>query len=223
MSKIQIYHGSPNIIQKPLFGYGKSWNDYGLGFYCTEQKELAKEWAVSDGSNGYSNKYTLDTKDLSILDLQNYTMLHWLSVLVQHRQFQITTSIMKKGTDYLKEHFYLPVENYDLIRGYRADDSYFSFAKAFLTNQISYSQLSYAMKLGKLGEQIVLKSQKAFDLIQFEEYELSDYHEYFPKKKKRDEQARSNYQKMFAQDDINGLFMRDILKEEIKSDDSRLQ
>ena len=111
MSKIQIYHGSPNIIQKPLFGYGKSWNDYGLGFYCTEQKELAKEWAVSDGSNGYSNKYTLDTKDLSILDLQNYTMLHWLAILVQHRQFQITTSIMKKGTDYLKEYFYLPAED----------------------------------------------------------------------------------------------------------------
>ena len=111
MSKLELYHGSPNILEKPLFGHGKVWNDYGLGFYCTEQKELAKEWAVSDGENGYSNKYFVDTSDFSILNIADYTMLHWLAVLVQHRQFQTTTPIMKLGKDYLKEHFYLPVEN----------------------------------------------------------------------------------------------------------------
>lgn len=223
MSKLDLYHGSPNILEKPLFGHGKTWKDYGPGFYCTEQKELAKEWAVSDASNGYANKYTLETKDLLLLNLGDYTMLHWLAVLVQHREFQTTTPIMKRGKDYLKAHFYLPVENYDLIRGYRADDSYFSFAKAFLTNQISYVQLSYAMKLGKLGEQVVLKSKKSFERIKFEDYELADYHEYFPKKKERDEKARSNYRKLLEEDDIEGLFMRDILREEIKPDDSRLQ
>ena len=223
MSKIDLYHGSPNILEKPLFGHGKTWNDYGPGFYCTEHKELAKEWAVSDASTGFANKYTLETKDLLLLNLGDYTMLHWLAVLVQHRKFQTTTPIMKRGKDYLKAHFYLPVENYDLIRGYRADDSYFSFAKAFLTNQISYMQLSYAMKLGKLGEQVVLKSKKSFERIKFKDYELADYHEYFPKKKVRDEKARSNYRKLLEEDDIEGLFMRDILREEIKADDSRLQ
>lgn len=223
MSKLELYHGSPNILEKPLFGHGKVWNDYGLGFYCTEQKELAKEWAVSDGESGYSNKYFVDTSDFSILNIADYTMLHWLAVLVHHRQFQTTTPIMKLGKDYLKEHFYLPVDDYDLIRGYRADDSYFSFAKAFLTNQISYFQLSFAMKLGKLGEQIVLKSKKAFDSIQFVEYELADYHEYYPKKKERDDNARSNFRKLLEEDDIEGLFMRDILREEIKADDARLQ
>ena len=54
-SKIEIYHGSSKIIEKPLFGYGKTWNDYGPGFYCTQEKDLAKEWAVSEGTNGYSN------------------------------------------------------------------------------------------------------------------------------------------------------------------------
>lgn len=101
MSKIDLYHGSPNILEKPLFGHGKTWNDYGPGFYCTEQKELAKEWAVSDASNGFANKYTLETKDLLLLNLGDYTMLHWLAVLVQHRVFQITTPIMKRGKNYL--------------------------------------------------------------------------------------------------------------------------
>ena len=223
MAKIEIYHGSSKIIEKPLFGYGKTWNDYGLGFYCTEQKDLAKEWAVSEGTNGYSNKYFLETKGLSVLNLNNYTMLYWISILVQNREFQITTPIMKTAKDYLKENFYLPVADFDLISGYLADDSYFSFARAFLSNQISYKQLCLAMKLGKSGEQIVLKSKKAFDAIQFAEYEPADFHEYYPKKKERDEKARSDYQKLLEKDNLEGLFIRDILKEGVKADDSRLQ
>lgn len=97
-----------------------------------------------------------------------------------------------------------------MVRGYRADDSYFSFAKAFLTNQISYLQLSHAMKLGRPGEQVVLKSKKAFDAIQFAEYELADYHKYYPKEKERDDTARAKYRKLLEEDDIGGLFMRDI-------------
>ena len=45
MSKLTIYHGSPEIFEKPQFGKGKPYNDYGRGFYCTEHIELAKDWA----------------------------------------------------------------------------------------------------------------------------------------------------------------------------------
>ena len=68
--------------------------------------------------------------------------------------------------------FSINVNAFDLITGYRADDSYFSYAKDFLNNVISVSQLSQAMKLGELGEQIVLMSPKAFDKIKFIEYLL---------------------------------------------------
>ena len=46
MSKLTVYHGSPVIIEKPQFGIGNPDNDYGLGFYCTETLDLAKEWAA---------------------------------------------------------------------------------------------------------------------------------------------------------------------------------
>ena len=59
------------------------------------------------------------------------------------------------------------VQDHDFIKGYRADDSYFSFAAAFLNNTISLSQLEKAMVLGKLGEQIVAKSEKAFDRLAY--------------------------------------------------------
>ena len=84
MSKLILYHGSPEIIQTPVFGKGKSYNDYGRGFYCTEHLELAKEWACTENTDGYANKYEIDTKGLSVLNLSSdeYTILHWLALLI---------------------------------------------------------------------------------------------------------------------------------------------
>ena len=47
--RMTIYHGSEEIIEHPVFGAGRKNNDFGVGFYCTEDKDLAKEWAVSCG------------------------------------------------------------------------------------------------------------------------------------------------------------------------------
>ena len=79
MEKI-IYHGSDHIIEKPKFGYGKTYNDYGVGFYCTENPNMAKEWGVGIDHNGYANQYRIECDSLTILDLNapGYTMLHWL-------------------------------------------------------------------------------------------------------------------------------------------------
>ncbi len=49
---ITIYHGSKQIVEVPTFGLGRKNNDFGLGFYCTESNDLAKEWAVSSLSDG---------------------------------------------------------------------------------------------------------------------------------------------------------------------------
>ena len=181
MSKLILYHGSPEIVQTPQFGKGKSYNDYGKGFYCTEHLELAKEWACTENTDGYVNKYEFDTVGLSILNLSSdeYTILHWLALLVEYRKFRISTPIMKRGADWLKEPFLIDLTPYDAIIGYRADDSYFSFARAFINNEISLTQLSYAMRLGKLGEQFVLKSPAAFEWIKFTDYEIADNTVYY--------------------------------------------
>ena len=41
-NELTLYHGSSFIIEQPQFGKGNPFNDYGLGFYCTETLELAK-------------------------------------------------------------------------------------------------------------------------------------------------------------------------------------
>ena len=168
--RITIYHGSNQIVEIPTFGAGRKNNDFGPGFYCTENSDLAKEWAVSSLRNGFSNRYTLDTEYLNILRLNSpdYTILNWIAVLVEHRLFSIRTPVARRAKQYLIEHFGINVNVFDLIIGYRADDSYFDFAEAFLNNAITVEQLSRAMLLGKLGEQIVVKSKFAYSRLQYE-------------------------------------------------------
>lgn len=225
MSKIILYHGSEKIISKPEFGKGKAYNDYGLGFYCTQNIELAKEWACPSDNDGFSNCYELEMDGLSVLDLLSatFTTLHWLAILIANRRFDMDTPIMRQGAYYLKNNFLPDISKFDLIKGYRADDSYFSFAQAFLSNQISYKQLGNAMKLGKLGEQIVLKSKKAFDLIEFQKYEVAEGKKYYTLRLNRMEKAKSDYKKSLEDSDISGLFIRDLILGDVKDDDPRLR
>ena len=184
-----IFHGSKDIIEVPKYGIGNKKNDYGLGFYCTENIELAKEWAcVSNESNGFANKYDFDITGLKILDLtdKQYSILNWLAILVNFRTFDTNNPISETAKKYLIDNFYINIEEYDIIIGYRADDSYFSFAKDFLNNMITLKQLSRAMNLGGLGIQVVLKTQRAFSQIKFINYELAESKEYYIKKIKRD-------------------------------------
>lgn len=225
MSKLIVYHGSPSIIEKPEYGKGKAYNDYGKGFYCTEHLELAKEWACTEGVDGYANKYEIETDGLSVLNLsaENYTILNWLALLMQHRRGHLSTQLAVRGRNYLTENFLPDYQNYDAIIGYRADDSYFSFARAFVLNEISLKQLGYAMKLGKLGEQFVLKSPKAFEQIRFIDYTVADNTVYYFKRKERDDEARAAYRAELENDDIDGIYMRDIIREGMKQDDPRLR
>lgn len=211
-----VYHGSNKIIEKPLYGFGKKYNDYGLGFYCTESKELAKEWACDKIHDGYANAYRLNISDLKVLDLNsdNYNVLNWLSILLKNRTFNCDTDMEISAKRFLETHYSVDIDQYDVIRGYRADDSYFRFAEDFLSNTISIEKLEEAMHLGRLGEQIVLKSKKAFDNIEYikQKSEYADSNIYYAKKNKRDEQARSNY-KRIKTDIFQGTFIRDIIRE----------
>lgn len=225
MSKLVLYHGSCDIIEKPIFGMGKCYNDYGQGFYCTEHIELAKEWACTEGTDGYANKYEIEISNLKVLNLSSneFTILNWLAILMENRNSRLSTPISKLGQEYIIQNFLPDYKDYDLIIGYRADDSYFSFVRSFVSNEISLKQLGYAMKLGKLGEQVVLKSKKAFDEIKFIEYTKVDNEVYYNKRKARDAEARSSYLKELEREDIDGIFMRDIIREGMKNSDPRLR
>ena len=86
-------------------------------------------------------------------------------------------------------------------------------------NAISLDQLSKALYLGELGEQIVLRSKTAFERIRFDGYEPADGSIYYLKRKQRDEAARSQYRQLAMQMDLDGIFMRDILRDRLHPED----
>ncbi len=220
---ITIYHGSEKIVEVPTFGEGKKNNDFGLGFYCTESEGLAKEWAVSSLRSGFANKYTLDTEYMRILNLNSpeYTILNWIAVLVEHRLFSIKTPVARRAKQYLIDNFSINVNAFDIITGYRADDSYFDYAESFLNNGISVEQLARAMKLGKLGEQIVIKSQFAFSRLKFEGFDVAEKEEFYVLRKSRDDEANRLYLEML-EEESDGLYIQDIIRGGIKNDDPRI-
>lgn len=220
---ITIYHGSKQIVEVPVFGEGKKNNDFGPGFYCTESNDLAKEWAVSSLRDGFSNRYTLDTEYMNILNLNSpdYTILNWIAILVEHRIFSIKTPVARRAKQYLIDNFGINVNAYDLIIGYRADDSYFDYAEAFVNNGITVEQLARAMRLGKLGEQIVIKSQFAFSKIKYEGFESADKNTYYALRKARDDDANKTYLAIL-EEEADGLYIQDIMRGGIRNDDPRI-
>lgn len=131
MKKI-LYHGSEFVIEQPTYGKGSKSNDYGRGFYCTENQD-------------------------------------------------------------------------------------------FVAGTISLQKLSEAMRLGKLGEQIVLKSQRAFEKICYLGNEPVNAAEYYAKKVTRDRAAQQEYRKSKQTPAaIQEIYILDITREEIKHGDPRL-
>ena len=220
-----LYHGSQYRIEKPVFGGGRAANDYGRGFYCTESESLACEWAVSEKHDGYANCYEFKDNGLSILNLNGagYTILHWLAVLLEHRTFDTRYGLSTLAKQYLTENFHVDVEAYDVIRGYRADDSYFSFAQDFISGAISYPQLTAAMRLGKLGEQIVVKSRRAFSRLKFISAKEAVREDWLDAKESRDSSARRGYfdvrKTPYRLEDIS---IQQIIQERIVPGDPRL-
>ena len=220
-----IYHGSVKIIEQPQYGAGRKDNDYGLGFYCTEDMELAKEWAASDERGGFVNCYEVEEDGMCFLNLQqipeesgSYSaqermILQWMALLVDNRAIRLGSPVERRGKEYLVSRFLPDISKYDCLIGYRADDSYFSYARAFLSNTLTIGQLSAAMRLGNLGHQYVIRSPRMFDRIRFLEAVPVDGGVYFPKRMQRDQSARKEFRRMLEEEAGEGRYLSDLMRE----------
>lgn len=213
---IKLYHGSPNKLIILDRNKGESKHDYGKGFYMTPNKELAKEWAVCNtDENGYIHSYVLDTKNLKILDFQKYSVLNWLAELMSHRSADNSMGYKKNAEIFISK-FKINTDKYDVIKGWRADASYFFIAKQFVRNNISYNVLEELLKAGSLGIQYCIKSEKAFNQTREIKTELAEVDVQLYKQKyiNRDTYAREEMRKV-VESDRNTYENRfiDIIKE----------
>ena len=190
-----IYHGSSHIVRTPGFGSGKAGNDYGLGFYCTDNPSLAGEWAVGMSSDGFINTYTIETDGLRVINLNSpeYCILHWLAVLLSFREFDSDSSGTYQAKEYIRSAFGADYQNCDCLIGFRADDCNFWFAQSFLGGEISYRELNDAVRLTDTGRQFVLKSNRAFDRLLFNGYTIAKSSEYYPASMARERKAIARF------------------------------
>lgn len=202
MKKIILYHGTPDEVVNPVYGGGQDKHDYGRGFYLTEDIELAKEWAVCRPSqqNGWVHKYELDCTDLKIFDFQKKNVLSWLAELMKHRDAADTKRYRMLAAKFI-EKYGIDVSSYDVIKGWRADASYFYIAKEFVRDNIDVEILEELLSLGGLGIQYCLKSELAFSkLCEIDEILSVDYTEFNDKYNKRDIEARNKMRDLVDSD-----------------------
>lgn len=221
---MELWHGSEVVVEHPSLDKCRQFNDYGRGFYCTPHEEMAMEWACRIESDGIANRYELDLDGLAILDLESgeFSILNWLAILANNREFNVSTSAAREGLRYLLDNCLIDTSPYDVIRGYRADDSYFSFARQFVNGMISLRQLQRIMLLGDLGIQYALMSERAFSAIRFRDWKQASGAEFYPKRFEREQNARHKYLDTVNGFDTEGVDIRDLMAGRVDLNDPRV-
>ena len=199
MNKLILFHGTSEKIVVPTCGRGEKKHDYGQGFYLTESIDLAKEWAVCrpNEENGWVHKYQLDIAELKILDFQDKGVLSWLAELMKHRDAADSKRYRMLSKKFI-EKYGIDTKDYDVIRGWRANASYFYIAKEFVRDNIDIDILEELLSLGDLGIQYCIKSELAYSKL----HELEDgliavqYAEFNEKYNQRDITARQKMREL---------------------------
>ena len=193
--KVILYHGTSDKIVTPVFGGGNDKHDYGRGFYLTESIDLAKEWAVCrpNEENGWVHQYELDCESLKVLDFQEKGVLAWLAELMKHRDASDSKRYRVLAAKFI-EKYGIDTTEYDVVKGWRANASYFYIAKEFVRDNIDLEILEELLSLGGLGIQYCIKTQQAYSKLQeIKEKMISvDYTEFNDKYNLRDVTARRN-------------------------------
>lgn len=208
---MELYHGSPYEQFTPLFGLGEDRHDYGRGFYLTENPELAKEWAVCNpnNENGWVHKYTLNCEKLKILDFEKIGILPWMAELMKHRDADSSRRYKVLSKKFI-EKYGINTFGYDVIRGWRANASYFYITKAFVRDEVDMDILDELFRLGDLGIQYCLKSELAFQMISENKNHLLevDYRKFNKQYMERDSMARNRMRELInsEQNRIENVF-----------------
>ena len=176
-----FYHGSKQIIKEPIVNGSNKTNDYGPSFYLTIDLKSTKSWACRNDIVGVVNQYYVRKptfENFKILDLTNkskFSVLNWLAILMHFRT--LDSSFVKNNELVLKwlEKYYIDVNEYDIVIGFRADDSYFRFPIRFISNDLAFEDLEEVFLSGNLGVQYAFMSQKAIQSLKFEKAIECDY------------------------------------------------
>lgn len=148
---MELYHASGETVEYPEVRKGKYTKDFSWGFYCTNNKEQAKKWALKHAGNPTINIYTYtENPELKILKFEEMND-EWLDFIVKCRNGEI--------------------HDYDIVEGPMADDTIWNFLQDFLAGEISREIFWELAKFKYPTHQISFHTLKALNCLHFERSE----------------------------------------------------
>ncbi|MCR4790697.1 MAG: DUF3990 domain-containing protein [Treponemataceae bacterium] len=152
-----LFHTSFQVIEKPDIKHGRANADFGQGFYLSDNEDFSKRWAENhNGMTSKINTYTLDIENLKVKIFHRDN--EWFKYISDNR--------MGKADS---------LAAYDLIIGPIANDTLYDTYGVITSGLLSEKDALSILRIGPEYNQIVIKTQKAADVLKFEKaFSLDD-------------------------------------------------
>jgi len=144
MAKLTIYNGSYTEIKMPEIRIHKYYKDFGLGFYCTILKELARKWANKYDTPVVNIYEYNENKDLKVKEFGTMSE-EWLDFIIDSRNG--------------KKH------DYDIVIGAMAYDQIYNYIQSLMDNIITREAFWKLVKFKCPTHQIAFCTKDALDTL----------------------------------------------------------
>jgi hypothetical protein len=152
-----LYHGGSAVVKTPNLELSRKSLDFGSGFYTTVNKDQAVEFAGKVAlrkkeKNSFVNVYDFDEESAKpVIDILSFSSpdRSWLDFVHQNR------SGIYAG------------KPYDLIIGPVANDDVYATLLIYEQGILNIEQTIEALKVKKLYNQYVFKTEKALSFLKF--------------------------------------------------------
>ena len=153
-----LYHGSYLTVENPIADYGRDNLDFGKGFYLTDIKGQAENWARTVSSRRGRNAIpVLNIYEIDNASLQNYNALKFESYNIEWLEYVVSC---RNGGNLWRE--------YDYIEGGVANDNVIDTVEDYEKGIITAEQALGQLKYKKVNHQLCIVNQRILDnLLKF--------------------------------------------------------
>ena len=147
-------------------------------------------------------KISLNLDKLKVLDFDELPVLNWIAELMSHMDADNSARYRRLAPIFIKK-YKVNTSEFDIIKGWRADASYFSIVKRFVRDEIDLNLIPKLFKLGDLDIQYCVKSKKAFEFLNTEYIPICkvDAKEFIDKYNEKDAVTRDSINKIIESRD----------------------
>lgn len=150
MEPITLYHGSLMVVEKPLVNVGRKDLDFGEGFYVTDIRQQAVDWAFT--LHGRSKKPSIPFLNIYQCAILNENLYKTLSFPEYNREWLDFICASRRGEK--------PWNGFDIIQGGIANDSVIDTVDAYMAGLIDVDTALGRLVYHKPNNQICILNQK---------------------------------------------------------------